>query len=261
MNKPTTICVANFKGGLGKTSTATALSSILTDMSYKTLLIDADAQGNSTDSYQGQYKDVATLYDVILDYDDPLPIMEAIQHTESGDLIAADPELKEGDTKFQRNENGGNEYFRLKDAMASLTGYDFVVIDTAPADNILLKNCLVASDYVVIPITADRYSIQGLSELNKTIIGQQRKNNPNLKIAGMLLIRYKSGQVLAREVKSALDEISQKMHTKVFNTFIHENVAVQRAQAAREMLIKYDNRSAAAIDYRNFTNELLEDIK
>lgn len=258
MKKPTTICVANFKGGLGKTSTATALSSILTDLGHKTLLIDADAQGNSTDSYQGQYKDVATLYDVILDYDDPLPIMEAIQHTDAGDLIAADPALKEGDTKFQRD---GNEYFRLKDAMESLNGYDFVIIDTAPADNILLKNCLVASDYVVIPITADRYSIQGLSELNKTIIGQQRRNNPDLKIAGMLLIRYKSGQVLAREVKSALDEISKKMHTKVFNTFIRENVAVQRAQAAREMLIKYDNRSAAAVDYRNFTNELLEDIK
>lgn len=258
MNKAKIICVANFKGGIGKTTTADAVASILSEMGLKTLLIDADPQCNSTDTYRASTQNTATLYDVILDYEDPLPINEAIQKTSSGDIIASDPELRESDTKFQHD---GNEYFRLADALGNLSGYSYVVIDTAPANNILLKNCLVASDYVLIPITADRYSIQGLSELNKTIISQQKRNNPKLKIAGILLIKFKSKQILAKEVQSALTHISDQMHTKVFNSTIRENIAVQKAQAARTMLINYDNHCNAAHDYRTFVNELLEDIK
>lgn len=258
MSKPKIICVANFKGGIGKTTTADAVASILSHMGYKTLLIDADPQCNSTDTYRALTKDTATLYDVILDYEDPLPINEAIQKTPSGDIIASDPELRESDTKFQHD---GNEYFRLSDALDKLSGYSYVVIDTAPANNILLKNCLVAANYVLIPITADRYSIQGLSELNMTIIGQKKRNNPNLKIAGILLIKYKPYQLLAKEVHSALENISEQMHTKVFNSTIRENIAVQKAQAARTMLIDYDDGCNAAKDYRSFVNELLEDFK
>ena len=161
------ICIANQKGGIGKTTTATALASILEANGHKTLLIDADPQGNSTDTYRAISKDTATLYDVVLDREDPLPIMDAIQHTEIGDIVASDPELKTADTSLP---NDGDEYFILQEALEKLDGYEYVVIDTAPADNKLLKNCLIASDKVVIPITADRYAIQGLSDLNKTLV-------------------------------------------------------------------------------------------
>lgn len=253
------ITVANFKGGIGKTTTADVVASLLEKKGYKTLLIDADPQCNSTDTYRAESTDTATLFDVILDYDDPLPIAEAIQHTESGDIIASDPALTEGDAKFTRD---GNEYFRLKDALEGLTGYDYVVIDTAPTNNTLLKNCLVAAHHVIIPITADRYSIQGLAELNRAIAGQQKRNNPDLKIAGLLLIKYKPGQVLAREVREALDGISEQMHTKVFKTTIHESVAVQRAQAARMPLVQYAAKDCAALnDYDAFVDELLGGIE
>ena len=252
------IVVANFKGGIGKTTSATAIASVLTEKGYKVLLIDSDPQCNSTDTYRAKSKDTATLYDVILDYDDPLPISDAIQRTESGDIVASDPALIEGDTKFERD---GNEYFRLKDALDDLSGYDYVIIDTAPTHNIILKNCLVASDYVLIPITADRYSIQGLSGLNKAIIDQQRRNNPALKIAGLLLIKYKQEQILAKEVHAALTDIAIQMRTKVFQTTIRESVSVQKAQSARMPLIKYDKNCNAAKDYYLFVEELLEDIK
>lgn len=247
------ICVANQKGGIGKTTTATAISSILNSRGKKTLLIDADPQGNSSDTYRASWKDVATLYDVILDYQDPLPIMEAIQHTEIGDIIASDPKLKEADTLFQRD---GNEYFRLQDALENLTGYDYVVIDTAPADNVLLKNCIDAANLLVIPVTPDRYSLQGLSDLNRTIIGQQKRNNKNLKVAGLLMVKFKPRQTLSREVKCALDSIAVQMHTKVFTTYIRESSAAQKAQAARTVLIQYDPKSTTAEDYRNFVTEL-----
>lgn len=250
------ICIANQKGGIAKTTTATTLASILMSQGKKVLLIDADPQGNSTDTYRALSKDTATLYDVILDINDPLPAMDAIQKTEIGDIIASDPALKTADQTFPSD---GNEYFRLKDALSELTGYDYVVIDTAPADNKLLKNCLIASDKVIIPVTADRYAIQGLSELNKTIMGIKKRNNPSLEVSGLLLVKYKSRQLLAQEVKASLEEIAKQLNTKVFCATIRESIAVQKAQATRTTLMNYDAKCTAAVDYMQFADELIKE--
>lgn len=248
-------CVANKKGGIGKTTTATNLASILTNKGYKTLLIDADPQCNSTDTFRAKIKDTATLFDVLLDYDEPTSIEEAIQHTEIGDIVASDPLLNEAETRF-RSESG-EEYFRLKDSLEDLKGYHYVIIDTAPADNKLLKNCLIASNEVIIPITADRYGIQGLSELNHTINTIRKRNNPNLKISGLLMIKYKERLKLAQEVLEGLTEVSKQLGTKVFNTKIRESTVTQQAQAKRTTIVNYDSKNNTAIDYVSFANELL----
>lgn len=248
------ICIANQKGGIGKTTTATALASILAEQGKKTLLIDADPQGNSTDTYRALSKDVATLYDVVLDRDDPLPIADAIQHTEIGNIVASDPELKKADIILS---NDASALYILKEALEKLPGYDYVIIDTAPADNMLLKNCLVASNKVVIPITADRYAIQGLSDLNKTLVSVKKYQNPGLTIAGLLLVKFKKHQVLAQEVKEALETIAKQMDTKVFNTTISESVNAQKAQATRTTLIKFAPKCTTAIDYKEFAKELI----
>lgn len=247
------ICIANQKGGIGKTTTATALASILSAQGHKTLLIDADPQGNSTDTFRGISKNVATLYDVILDRDDPYPIADAIQHTEIGDLVASDPELKKADIVLS---NDAGALFILREALDTLNGYDYVIIDTAPADNMLLKNCLVAANKVVIPITADRYAIQGLADLNKTIVSIRKYQNPNLIIAGLLLVKYKKRQKLAQEVMEALKDIAIQLQTKVFDTTIRESTSAQQAQAMRTTLIKYAPTSTTAQDYIAFADEL-----
>lgn len=246
------ICIANQKGGIGKTTTATALASILASQGKKTLLIDADPQGNSTDTYRAISKDTATLYDVILDRDDPLPIAEAVQKTEIGDIVASDPELRKADI-FLANDAAA--LYTLREALEKLTGYEYVIIDTAPADNMLLKNCLVAADKVIIPITADRYAIQGLSDLNKTLITIKKYQNPNLQISGLLLVKYKSRQKLAQEVKESLESIAVQMHTKVFSTTIRESASTQKAQASRSLLINYAPNSTTAQDYMSFAEE------
>lgn len=250
-----TIVIANQKGGIGKTTTATALASILSEKRYPTLLIDADQQGNSSDTYQAQMEGVATLYDVLLD-EERISIKEAIQITENGDIVASDLLLRKADEILNNDIEG---LYRLQDALEELSGYDYVIIDTAPAMNSILYNCLIAADEVVIPITADRYALQGLAQLNETIHAIKKRQNKKLKIAGFLLIKYNERTLLGKEVKESLEKIAVKMNTKLFKTTIRESTKAKEAQAVRSTLIKYAPNSTTALDYIRFTKELLEE--
>lgn len=250
------ISVANQKGGIGKTTTATALATILADKEYKTLLIDSDLQGNSTDTFQAKFEGVATLYDILLE-NHPANINDTIQHTEMGDIIASDPLLREADSKL--SPKGITGYKILKNALNNLIGYDFVIIDTAPTVNMVLRNVLVASDYVIIPITADRYGFQGLYEFN-ILIQDAKELNEKLKIAGIVLVRYSGRTILAREVRESLIAEAQALGTKLFATSIRECNRVKEAQTMQSTLIKYDRTCTAAKDYFSLVDELLKEI-
>ena len=122
---PTVICVANQKGGIGKTTTATAVASILNEKGHPTLIIDSDLQCNTTDTYRASFEGVETLYDVLLD-DKPANINDVIQHTEMGDIVAADPLLREADSKLSTKGIAG--YKVLKKALSKLRGYEYVIM-------------------------------------------------------------------------------------------------------------------------------------
>ena len=111
------------KGGVGKSSSATAISAILTERGYRTLLIDCDQQCNSTDTYRA-----ATVYDVLLD-DSRISISEAVQHTECGEILAGDSLLRQADEKLKGSVDG---LYRMADALEKCEGYDFIIIATAP---------------------------------------------------------------------------------------------------------------------------------
>lgn len=250
------IVIANQKGGIGKTTTATALSSILSKMGYSTLLIDADMQGNSTDTYRGEIEGIATLYDVLLETgNDRILMNDAIQKTEVGELIAADPLLRKADDVLNGDVNG---LYRLQDALSELKGYDYIIIDTAPSMNTLLYNCLIAATKIVIPVTADRYGLQGLAQLSQTIQAIKKRQNPNLYIAGLLLVKFNPRTNLSQEVRDSLETIATQMDTKLFKTFIRESVKAREAQALRKALIEYAPNSTTTLDYISFTNELMK---
>lgn len=250
------VTIANQKGGCGKTTTATALSSILAERGYKTLLIDADQQTNSSDTYRAKIEGTATLYDLIVE-DEAIDIQEAIQTTENGNIIAGDPLLREADPKLSKDLNGR---FKLQEALEKLQGYDFVIIDTAPSMGEVLYNCLIASDLIVIPVTADRYSLQGLSQLNETIKGIKKRFNTGLRVAGLLLVKFNNRTLLSKETREVLEHIAQEMDTKLFQTAIRASTKAQEAQAKRTTLIKYAPNSTTAQDYKQFIDELLKEI-
>jgi chromosome partitioning protein len=254
-SKKMIVTIANQKGGCGKTTTATALSSILAEKGYKTLLIDADQQTNSSDTYRAKVEGVATLYDLIVE-DETTDLQEAIQTTESGNIIAGDPLLREADTKLSKDLNGR---FKLQEALEN-NSFDFVIIDTAPSMGEILYNCLIASDIVIIPVTADRYSLQGLAQLNETIKGIKKRFNAKLKVAGLLLVKFNSRTLLSKETREALEHIAQEMDTKLFKTAIRSSTKAQEAQAKRTTLVKYAPNSTTAQDYKQFINELLKEI-
>ena len=242
------ITLANQKGGIGKTTTATCLAAILNEWGHKTLLVDTDVQCNSTDTFRAATEDVATLYDLILD-DDPCTLEEAIQHTEAGDIIASDPGLEEADVKLRDTD----AFFKLKDALEGLEGYEYVVIDTNPAVNVMLHNALVAADEVIIPVTADRYTVKGLSQL------VQKRLNPKLRIRGLLLVRYDERTNLNKSIGKSLLDIADQIGTKVFDTYIRDSVKCRESQTERMTLIKYAPKCTTEQDYEAFVKELLEE--
>ena len=249
----TTYVIANQKGGIGKTTTATTLAGVL-GKKGKTLLIDADPQGNSTSTYQAVIEDQATLYDVMVD-SDALPIEDAIQHMENGDIVASDPLLAKAGKLLDGNVEG---LYRLQDALDVLDGYDYIVIDTAPSLDVVLYNCLIAADQVIIPVTADAYAMQGLSKLNDTIKAVQKRQNPKLQIAGLLLVKYGGRSRLEKNVREEITDVANQIGTKLFATAIRECVKTKEAQMNKKLLIDYAPKCTTMQDYCAFVEELLD---
>lgn len=260
INMTNIIAIANQKGGVGKTATTSALAYGLKQRGYKVLVVDADGQCNTTDAYQALIENHATLYDLMTKEADA---EEAIQHTQYIDIIAGDYLLKQADKTF---DNMGREYL-LKEAIAPVAHkYDFIIIDTIPGLGVMLSNALTAADYILMPMGADRDSLQGLSQLAMVVKQVIQYSNKDLKILGFLITRAKARANLFKEVKENMKKIEAAISTKTYKTIIRENIHVQDARASFMPIIEYkkqnkDKEVIAVADYEAFINELLKDLK
>ncbi len=245
------IAVSNQKGGVGKTTTATTLAYGLKLRGKKVLLVDCDPQGNSTDTWRAKNTEgYPTLSDLLFTEE---PAEACVQHTEIGDILAGDPVLEDADKHLK----GVAGYFRLKKRLEPLmSSYDHIILDTPTNLGILLQNALIAAEGVIVPVTCGQYSLQGMSRFMDTVMDVRSQPNPDLKVLGLLLVRYKSRTLLAREVVDGLPDLTQRLNTTVFETKIRETQKVDDSQAARMPLLEYAPKSTAAHDYECLIDEL-----
>lgn len=246
------IAIFNQKGGIGKTTTATAIATGLHLRGYNTLMIDTDPQCSATDTYRAKVIDTATLYDVLCEGD---PAHEAIQMTSVGAIIPCDNLLKQAESRIIGT---GKEYRLKKSAESLLPDFDYIIVDTPPGVGVMLANALTFAQYAIIPITADRYGLHGLSQAKETIDEIREYTNSNLDLLGLLLVMHDKRAILSKEVSTNLPEIAKSMNTIVFNTSIRECVSTKKAQNEQESLFVYDPDSTTAEDYKSLLNELAE---
>lgn len=245
-----TISITLQKGGTGKTAKAQALASTLGFKHKKVLLIDLDPQSNTTYS-SGVDEPKKTITDVLGAECSP---DEALVYCKYYDLLPAD-------TYLTNVEISDVEPTLLKNVLKPLQDrFEYIILDTPPALGHLSFNALVASDYVVIPTEPRPFALQGLGRLHSTIESVRNGLNPDLKVLGILLIKYSNRTVLNRDIKNMIEDYAKQMNTIVFDTSIREGIAVAEAQTVREPLIDYAKNSKPNIDYKAFTTELLQRI-
>ena len=248
-------CIANQKGGVGKTTTAVNLAAGLTELNKRVLLIDLDPQGNAT---MGAGVDKAQLsnsvYQVLLGMVD---LREALQNSESGkfDVLPANRDLAGAEIEMVELEQ---RELRLRQALATVEAdYDFILIDCPPALSMLTLNGLSAAHGVIIPMQCEYYALEGLSDLVNTIKVVHAKMNPELKVIGLLRVMFDPRMMLSQQVSIQLEK---HFGDKVFKTIIPRNVRLAEAPSYGIPGVIFDPASKGAQAYTSFGKELVARI-
>lgn len=252
MTRITTII--NQKGGVGKTTTAHALATGLLRAGLHPLVVDTDPQGNLTYTMRGG-ADGPGVYGVMRG---EMAAQDAIESTAQGDILPSSLLLAAADLEFTQT---GRE-FLLRDALAPvLPLYTHVIIDSPPTLGILTINALTASTDLVIPMGADIYSLQGLSQLYSTVERVRKYCNPALSIAGLLITRHNARSILTRDLTETIGEMAEQLSTHLYAPIIREGVAVREAQTQRESLFESHPGANPTQDYEAFVAAYLAQQK
>ena len=247
------LAIANQKGGVGKTTTAVNLAASLAVAEQRTLLIDADPQGNAT-SGCGISRDDFSLdcYDVLIggaSVDDALVRHVHFRHL---DVLPTTPELSGAEVELVDADNRGT---RMRDALAPIRDrYDFILIDCPPSLGLITLNMLVAADAILIPLQCEYYALEGLTQLLGTVQRVQDSLNPALAVDSVLLTMFDSRLNLSRQVA---DDARGYFGEKVFSTVIPRNIRLAEAPSFGKPIVVYDVASVGAQAYMAVARELI----
>jgi chromosome partitioning protein len=247
------IAIANQKGGVGKTTTAINLGASLAALEYKTLVVDADPQANSTSGLGMNPKEVRkSIYDCMInqtnvkevivpssfDYLDIIP-----SHI---DLVGAEIEMI----------NIKNREERMREALSAVKNeYDFILVDCSPSLGLVTVNALTASDSVIVPVQCEYFALEGLGKLLNTIKIIQSRLNTELEIEGILLTMYDARLRLANQV---VDEVNTHFKDLVFKTIIPRNIRLSESPSFGLPAIAHDAESKGTQSYLNLAQEILD---
>jgi chromosome partitioning protein len=252
---PRIIAITNQKGGVGKTTTAINLAAGLVEHGARVLLVDLDPQGNASTGLGVVAEDRrTTTYDLLID---ELPLSDVILKTSIPGLLIcpANSDLASADMQLVANEKRS---FLLHDALRQplILDYDldFILIDCPPSLSLLTVNALVASHSVLVPLQAEFFALEGLSQLMLTLRDVRQSANSNLRIEGVVMTMVDSRNRLSQQVES---DARDTLGDLVFATTIPRNVRVSEAPSFAMPVLHYDSHSKGSEAYRSLAAEVI----
>lgn len=246
------IAIGNQKGGVGKTTTTVNLGAALAAQGKKVLIIDSDSQGNATSGLGIERGDVLySLYEILVD---EVPMEQCILPTSREGLFIVPSTIQLAAAELEL-ASVANRESRLKNAVAPIKEmYDYILVDCPPSLGQLSINAFTASDTILIPVQAEYYALEGLSQLLNTIRLVQRSYNRDFRIEGVLLTMLDARTNLGYEV---VEEVKKYFQEKVYQTIITRNIRLSEAPSYGQSIIDYDPRSRGAEMYMELAKEVL----
>ena len=246
------IAIGNQKGGVGKTTTTVNLGAALASLNKKVLIIDSDSQGNATSGLgveRGQVEE--SLYEVLVNEIDMASVVLPTS-VEGLDIVPSNIQLAAAELELIGVKN---REARLKNAIQPIKDkYDFILVDCPPSLGQLSINAFTASDTILIPVQAEYYALEGLTQLLNTIRLVQRTYNRNFRIEGVLITMLDARTNLGFEV---VEEVKKYFQEKVYKTVIPRNIRLSEAPSYGQSVIEYDPRSRGAEMYMELAKEVI----